>query len=498
MRLVTHSLWNLVGGVVPAIAALITVPVIVSRLGEAHYGALTLVTSIVGYFALLDINASSGSVKYLAEYRARDDAPRMRQLFTLGLVLYLAIGAVGGAAIATWADELATGVFQVGAALQGEAVRALHWGALGFLFGQLQAYLQSVPQALQRFDLSARAEALFGSATSIVTLAVVLAGGSLAAIMLARAVVAAVNVVVLLFMARRLLPSLRAERPRRDIVRALAAFSGYAYLSRLASISWAHADKLLIGAYVDMRALAQYAVPFLLANRLFSLIYRLGQVMLPEASRLAALGRTDELRRTYLASARVLMYFNAAVCVLLLLFGRDLLHHWAGHGFGNHAALLLAWIALAALVDSWTNLPSLVNDGLGVPRNTGLFALARVGVGLVSAWVGVRIAGIDGVAVSVLVSSLVMTTAFVAYVHGRVLPVSAADYLRAAVLPALPLLVPAVAFTFATPGREPLPLAWLLPALALSVLALALYGWRFALAPGHRVALRGWLVGRGA
>jgi len=496
MRLVANSLWNLLGGVVPALAALITVPVIVSRLGEVHYGALTLVTSIVGYFALLDINASSGSLKYLAEYHARDDAARMRQLFTLGLALYLLIGAAGGGAIAFFADELARGVFRVPAALQDEAVRALHWGALGFLFGQVQVYLQSVPQALRRFDLSARAEALFGSATSVVTLLVVLAGGSLAAIMLARAVVAALNVVVLLVLARRLLPALHAERPGRDVVHGLATFSAYAYLSRVASISYAHADKLLIGAYVDLRALAQYAVPFLMANRLFSLIYRLGQVMLPEASRLAAVGRTDELRRTYLASARVLMYFNAAVCVLLLLFGRDLLHHWAGPAFGPHAALLLGWIALAALVDSWTNLPSLVNDGLGVPRNTGLFALARVGVGLAAAWVGVRVAGIDGVAASLLFSSLVMSAAFIAYVHGRVLPVSAAEYLRAAVLPALPLLLPAAALAWALHDRAPLPLAWLLPAMVLTALALALYGWCFALAPGHRVALRGWLVRR--
>jgi len=489
MRLVSNSAWNLAGGVVPALAALLTVPLVVSRLGTASYGTLTLVTAIVGYFSLLDINASTGALKYLAEYHARQDLARTRQVFSLGLVIYLVIGVVGGTAIAVFAAPLAHSVFNVPADLQDVAVLSLRWGALAFVATQLATYLMSVPQALLRFDVSARIEAVFGSLASVSTVVVVLAGGGLVEIMAVRAAIALANVAVLGRVALRLIPALRPAWPARDVAGSLMSFSLYSYLTRFATVSYANADKLLVGAYIDMKALAIYTVPFLLANRVYSLTYRLGRVLMPEASRLAAGGRMAELRSTYLASARYLMFLNAAICCLLVVFGRELLHYWAGSAFGREAALVLVLVATAALADSLTNLPSLVNDGLGVPANTGVFAFVRALVGLAAAWAGVRLGGIEGVAWAQLGVSLVLGLAFLAWVHGRVVPATLAEYLHAAALPALAPLALALAGAAVFAARDPLPPVWLFALGALAVLALAAYAWFFVVEPTHRARL---------
>ena len=71
--LLRNSFSNFFAGAIPAVATLITVPVVVSHLGAVQYGIFLLLTSIVGYFAVLDINASAGSMKYLAEYHARGE-----------------------------------------------------------------------------------------------------------------------------------------------------------------------------------------------------------------------------------------------------------------------------------------------------------------------------------------------------------------------------------------------------------------------------------------
>ena len=47
MSLQKKSIANFIGGVIPAVASLLTVPVIVSRLGDVEYGLFTLVTAIV-------------------------------------------------------------------------------------------------------------------------------------------------------------------------------------------------------------------------------------------------------------------------------------------------------------------------------------------------------------------------------------------------------------------------------------------------------------------
>lgn len=486
MRLYRSSLWNLVGGVIPAVAAFITVPLIVSRLGEVHYGLLTLITSIVGYFALLDVNATQGSVKYLAEYKSRQDLSRMGQVFSLGAGLYLAIGAVGGAAIALFAQPLASRVFNVPPELQGLAVQALKWGGLAFFFAQLQVYLLSVPQSVHRYDLSARSEVVFGSLTSVSTVLIVLLGGGIVEIMATRAALAAANVVWLAATTVRLLPNLRARWPQRDVVRGLLSFSAFSYLSRVSSVTYASADKLLIGAYVDLRSLAFYAVPFLLVNRLYALTYRLGAVMLPEASRLDALGLHDELRRKYLLAARYLLYLNTVIAVLLLTLGRELLWHWAGPSFGSAAATILVLLVIAALVETASNLPSLVNDGLGRPANTGIFSVVRAMLGLLAAWLAVQSHGVEGVAWAQLGVSMLMVCTFLFWVHGRVVPATLGEYLRAAVWPSLLPIGVALFAAWAGLAREPMSVQWTLAWGVAVTLALAIYGAMVVLHAEHR------------
>src|SRR3970282_117594 len=83
-QLVRSSIANLLGAVLPALVTLATIPFIVSRLGEVNYGVLTMVTAIVGYFALIDINVTSASVKYVAQYRAMSQLSELYQVVTFG------------------------------------------------------------------------------------------------------------------------------------------------------------------------------------------------------------------------------------------------------------------------------------------------------------------------------------------------------------------------------------------------------------------------------
>ena len=149
---------NLLAGVVPALFSLLTIPYIVHGLGSEAYGLMTLVTSIIGYFALIDINVTAGSVKHIAHHHRLGEQDKVSSVFSFGALVYLLIGMLGALPIYLLADWLSLHAFKVPKDLQPMAVDALHMAALGFLFGQLQAYLQSVPQALLRYDVSARFE----------------------------------------------------------------------------------------------------------------------------------------------------------------------------------------------------------------------------------------------------------------------------------------------------------------------------------------------------
>jgi O-antigen/teichoic acid export membrane protein len=197
----------------------------------------------------------------------------------------------------------------------------------------------------------------------------------------------------------------------------------------------------------------------------------------------------DQLRQTYLTSAHYLMFLNAAFCCLLVISGRELLYYWAGAAFGREATLILALVTCAVLADSFTNLPSLVIDGLGKPSNTGVFAFLRSLVGLAAAWVAVRDWGIEGVAWAQLGVSTGMTLVFLAWVHGRVVPATLGAYLRAALLPCVLPMALALGWATAFADRAPMPLQRMLWLGLLCMLLLAGYAWIWVLQPGHRARL---------
>jgi hypothetical protein len=76
-----------------------------------------------------------------------------------------------------------------------------------------------------------------------------------------------------------------------------------------------------------------------------------------------------------------------------------------------------------------------VNDGVGHPRLSGMFALARAAFGLLVVYLGVAGWGIEGAAWGHLLASVLLSWAFLAAVHGRTVPARLGDLVRTSYLP---------------------------------------------------------------
>ena len=430
MSILRNSLTNFSGGVLPALVLVVTVPLLVAGLGLANYGLLTLIGAITGYFSIIDINLTAGSIKFVSEYRALGDTKRESQTIILGFFFYLALGLLGATALFVFAGPLASTVFDIPVSQRVVATSALQLAALGFLMGQVQQYLNSLPQAIQRFDVSSKLETMFGVAVPVASVMVLPLGAGLLEMVEIRIVGSTLHAMALAWCCRRLFPEFRLVAPTREVTRRVMSFSGFAYLNKLASLTYAHADKLIIASLLGMEAVTIYTVPATLINRLLGLTFRLSSVIFPAASQMAAIGDWERLRIVYLASSRYITFVNGVIVALALLFGRELLHYWIGGDVAQRGWNVFVLIGLAMFVESLTNLPSLVNDGLGHARTSGIFATSRAILGLLLTWVLARTGGIDGVAAGHLLASVLIGAAFILYAHGRTVPFSATVYLR--------------------------------------------------------------------
>jgi O-antigen/teichoic acid export membrane protein len=490
IMLLRNSLWNLTGSALPMVVALATVPLLIHALGVEGYGIVTLVGSVIGYFAVLDINLTAGSIKYLAQHHAENDRRRFAETFWFGMFFYGSLGLLGAAAIFLSADFLVERFFKVSAAAHEATVLAFRIGAFGFALSQTQNYLLVVPQALQRYDRSAQSEAFFGIFFNLTSVAAAIAGAGVVGVIVARIGISIINILYLIWLIRGFKLDLGFRYPSKEVRSSLTSFSAYAYLSKLASVMHQHADKLIVGALAGPVALAFYTVPATLAGRILGLTYRLSHVVYPRASALAASGRINELRPVYFGVMRYVTYINLAALGMMVLAGDEFLRRWVGESFVQQGYPVLILITVALLADSLTNIPSMINDALGHPRITGRFALVNGLVGVAMVYVGTLAGGIVGAATGHMIASVAMSLIFLLFVHGRTVPVSFGESLRKGFGRSLAVGLLIIAAL--------LPLKWFFPngllgtvaIVSTGMLALALAGLVFVASVDERAAMR--------
>jgi O-antigen/teichoic acid export membrane protein len=137
----------------------------------------------------------------------------------------------------------------------------------------------------------------------------------------------------------------------------------------------------------------------------------------------------------YYKSSRYVLLINVSLAALLIAFSRELLSYWISPEFAHASSAVLVLTAAAVAIESLTIVPSLVIDGLGKPKITALFVSLGVILGLVSIYVGTKVAGIVGAAAGHFVSVCVTSFGFIAYVHGRAIPFKLGAVVRSAYVP---------------------------------------------------------------
>lgn len=490
MRLLRNSLSNFGAALLPAAATLLTLPFIVASLGVEDYGILTMVMAISGYFAIVDINVTAGSVKYVAEYHAKGDLDRTSAVISFGSVFYVVFGAIGALVIATTAPWLVHVLFNFADDRFIMAVNALRLAALGFFFGQVQMYLNSVVQALHRYDITGAYEAIFGTLVPLATLLLLSTGSNLLAIITLRVAVSAIHGIALVFAVRKLLPYFSFRRPESTLSTKLWSFSGYSFLSRLASVTHQQADKLIIGSILGMGALTYYSVASQIVGRIVSFSFRLSNAIYPAASAMEARGESEQLAAMYFSSSRYIAYINGCAVLLLCVFGRELLHYWMGAEFALLGYPVLVCVAVALFFDSLTTIPSLVNDAFEKPQNTGFFAVIRAIIATLLLWLFASQSGDIGIAaLGHAFAGIGVGIGFLFFIHAGALPWPLGKVARFAYLrPALVFVSVVVALELLR-GESVLSLQRAVAYATLVSASLIASGWLLIVLPNHRNAL---------
>lgn len=424
-KILRNSIYNLLGWLLPVIVNFLTVPFIVRMLGNDSYGVLMLSASVIGYFALMDINLTAGSIRYIAEYHAKNDIRKVNEVISLSFFVYAVLGILGAALLYMSVDLFLMDMLKIPPDIKEVSRKVFHLAALGFFLGLVNNALSAIPKAVHRFDIAAKIEIGFGMVLMALTVLLLYMGFNLLSVVILRLVILFLDCITRFITVKKIIPYARiVSSISRDTVRKIGSFSGYAFLSKIAGSIAANTDRLVIGALISSAAVTLYTVPFMLVSKLMNISYRLSMIMFPVASEMGSTGQSEELKKIYIVLSRHIFFLNIALTTILCLFSKQILQLWMGNDFAQKTYIILILISMAFFADTMTNLPSLVNDGLSFPKVTGFFAFGRAVFGIIALLIGAFFFGLIGVAAAYLVSSVVMGGVFLLYVHKKTIKIS--------------------------------------------------------------------------
>lgn len=438
--LARNTAWNYGGFAINLIANLVTLPFVVSHIGETAAGVWLLMSAVTGYMGLLELGIVPSLTQSIAAARARNEFDAVSRAASSALALLVGLASL--TLIVLPAAGTLAGLFQVPAELEGPAATALQITVLGFALRMPLAAFQGVLLGSQRQDLCNQLWIGLAAAKLAAAVAVLSAGYGLVGLVCSEMAMHLLAGVFQVRWAFTEVPDLRLSwrLVRRAEAQTLLSFGGAIFLVMICSLIIEQTDRLVIAAFLPIGMVTHYAVAWKVYALASSFTTTLVQAVAPVAADLHGRRDSEALRSLFLRTTKYTAALAWPLVMTLGLTGGFLLQLWMGPEFVTALpvvqVLFVGFLVTAHNHAGYSTLIGMRRVGPLVP----LYFVPQAVLNLVlSLWL-VRSLGNIGVALGTMIPALALQAVFLRMLFAE-LQVSWGAFLRRAVLPAA---VPAV------------------------------------------------------
>ena len=341
------------GEAVPAVAAVVAMPLLVASLGVDRLGVLTLAWVVIGYFGMFDLGIGRATTQLVSARLAAGAHADVPGVVRTSMVLLLALGCAGGAVLAALAPWLVGGALRLPEELARESLGALRVLALTVPLVVLSSGLRGVLEARRRFAALAALRAALGVISFLGPLLVIPFSRSVLAVVVVLAAGRVVLLAVSALLCRDVLraPTVPGARLDRAVAHELVRFGGWLTVSNALSPLLVLLDRFVVGAVVSVGAVAFYATPLELVQRAGVVPIAIGTVLFP-AMAASALTDPAHARALFTSAVRLCLLGVFPILVVLVLWSHEGLELWLGAEFARESTSVVRWIAPGLLVNA--------------------------------------------------------------------------------------------------------------------------------------------------
>ncbi|NQW95260.1 MAG: flippase [Polaromonas sp.] len=478
--LARNTLWNLFGQGAPLLVAVFTIPPLIHGLGLERFGVLTLVWMVIGYFSLFDLGIGRALTQLVAERLGAGEEQGIPALVWTAMLLMLGFGLAGATAVAALSPLLVQSALKIPDWLQDDVLSAFYVLAAAIPLVVSTAGFIGVLAARQRFDLVNKLRIPMGLYTFLAPLVILYFSTSLFYIALALAVGRMVFFAMHLIACLKVMPNLRRLEIDLSAVRPLFRFGAWMTVSNVVGPLMVYLDRFVIGTLISMAAVAYYVTPYEVVTKLWIVPSAIVAVLFPAFSS-AYVAAPERAAAFFGRGTRYVILIMFPITLFIVLFARQGLSIWLGPVFAGESVAVLQWLAVGVFINSVSQVPFSLVQGVGRADITAKLHLLEVPFYFLLLWWLLTIWGIEGAAIA-WTARILLDTAFLFPVAGRVLPAAKPMIRKLVMFTVLPLFVLAAAAIASQREYE-----WLF---FLIVLPLYLaYSWHHVLQPDERFLL---------
>lgn len=398
---------NFVRGVLNVAVVVALTPFLVSHLGAAGFGVWSLLSLFISYVTIVDLGISGAAAKFIGELSPQRDLDRMNRLFASVMALLggLAAGVLVCGTLLRHSLEASLAMF----GLLGENARVFLVGAVAlYVVGLVSNGFYYMLLGLHRLDVANYIAASVLLAQAAGTLVVLGSGLGLKGLIGLMVITSGVSIAAYFLAARKLAPRLRFSWKDLNFATAkkLVSFGLFLQAYALVGFYYFYVGKAVVSLRSSLAAVAAYEVALRLPILLRQGVLTMLGPMMPAVSHLDARGGAQEVRGLLVKALRYSLLLGTPIFVSVAIFAGPIIRIWVGQSFAD-SVLPLRILSIALGLSVFPDLVWFFLVGLGRQRLAVIFSLGQMIFGTLLSYALAARWGLVGVAVGVLITSLV-------------------------------------------------------------------------------------------
>ncbi len=336
--------------VVSSIIQILYTPLYMRYLGQEDYGINSLVQSIMGYIAILNLGLGNTMLRYTTRYRAEGKIEEEKSMngmflvifsilmliaFIIGIYIYVNIGEFFGERFTVQELEKTKAVF---------VILALNV-IISFPMGVFSTNITSKEKFLYQRGIKLLTIIL----NPIVGAILMMNGFGLIAVTIATVCFAILSYLFDIIYAFKLGMKIKFSKFNNDILKEIFIYSFFIFLNVLIDQVYWGTDRVIIGKYVGVQGIAIYSVGAIFNTLYMGFASAVSGVLFPRINRLIVEEKHEEIDEMFLKIGRLQYILLGLISSGFILFGKDFIILWVGKQYIEAYSIAL-WIMIPLTV----------------------------------------------------------------------------------------------------------------------------------------------------